>query len=161
VNCIWITTDSFRQDHVHCYRPEGTVDDTGPSLGVRTPSLDQLAAEGVRGNRLCSEALPTIPCRRGILAGQRVFRWSAEPFYKGVYVHLPGWRPIPQADVTVTGHGPMVAAWRENWLYLRNTKLGTAALYDLAEDTHRKRNVADGHPEVVRQLARAMHKTEA
>ncbi|NQT53392.1 L-rhamnose mutarotase [bacterium] len=22
MNCIWITTDSFRQDHVHAYRPE-------------------------------------------------------------------------------------------------------------------------------------------
>ena len=28
MNCIWITTDSFRQDHVHAYRPEGTLDDS-------------------------------------------------------------------------------------------------------------------------------------
>ena len=147
------------------------MDDTGPSRGVRTPSLDQLAAEGVRCNRLRSEVLPTIPCRRGSFTGRRVFPWSEEPFHKGVYVHLPGWRPIPEADVTVvagdsprevavTGHGPMVAAWRENWLYLKNTKLGTAALYGLAEDIHGKRNVADCHPQVVRQRARAMHETE-
>ena len=24
MNAIWITVDSFRQDHIHCYRPEGS-----------------------------------------------------------------------------------------------------------------------------------------
>jgi arylsulfatase A-like enzyme len=104
VNCIWITTDSFRQDHIHCYRPSGTLDDTGPSLRVRTPNLDQLATEGVRCNRLRSEALPTVPCRRGTFTGRRVFPWVEEPVHKGMYIHLPGWRPIPQEDVTVAEH---------------------------------------------------------
>jgi hypothetical protein len=51
--------------------------------------------------------------------------------------------------------------WWENWLYLQNRVSGTTALHDLAEDIHRKRNVADCHPEVVRQGVRAMHETEA
>ena len=104
MNCIWITTDSFRQDHVNCYRPEGTRDDSGPAIRVRTPSLDRLAADGVRCNRLRSEALPTVPCRRGIFTGRRVFPWADEPFHKGIYIHLPGWRPIPEEDVTVAEH---------------------------------------------------------
>ncbi|NCO32602.1 MAG: sulfatase [Armatimonadetes bacterium] len=104
MNCIWITTDSFRQDHVHCYRPEGTRDDSGPRLHVQTPNLDNLATESVLFERLRSEALPTVPCRRGYWTGRRVFPWSDEPFYKGMYIHAPGWRPLPQEDVTVAEH---------------------------------------------------------
>ena len=104
MNCIWITTDSFRQDHIHCYRPEGTVDATGESIQVQTPNLDRLAAEGVQFDRMLAEALPTIPCRRGIFTGRRVFPWPDEPRYKGIYVGLPGWRPLPQEDVTVAEH---------------------------------------------------------
>jgi len=104
VNCIWITTDSLRQDHVHCYRPEGTLDDTGPSLQVSTPSLDRLAREGVLFERMRSEALPTIPCRRGIFTGRRVFPWKNEPFPKGLIVRYPGWRPLRQQDVTLAEH---------------------------------------------------------
>ncbi|HIE53375.1 MAG TPA: hypothetical protein EYP85_16605 [Armatimonadetes bacterium] len=104
MNCIWITTDSFRQDHVHCYRPEGTIDDTGESIQVQTPNLDRLAREGVMFDRLRAEALPTIPCRRGIFTGRRVFPWPDEPFYKGDTVHLPGWRPLPQGEVTLAEH---------------------------------------------------------
>jgi arylsulfatase A-like enzyme len=104
MNCLWITVDSFRQDHVNCYRPEGTLDPTGPSLKVHTPNLDKLASEGVRFNRLRSEALPTVPCRRGSYTGRRVFPWVEEPTCKGEYIAAPGWRPIPQDDVTVAEH---------------------------------------------------------
>jgi len=104
VNCIWITTDSFRQDHVHCYRPEGTLDDSGTSLQVSTPSLDRLAREGVLFDRMRAEALPTIPCRRGIFTGRRVFPWKDEPFPKGLTVRYPGWRPLRQEDVTLAEH---------------------------------------------------------
>ena len=104
MNCIWITTDSFRQDHIHCYRPEGTLDDTGESIQVQTPSMDRLAAEGTMFTRLRSEALPTVPCRRGTFTGRRVFPFQEEPPMKGMYIHAPGWRPIPQQDVTVAEH---------------------------------------------------------
>ena len=104
VNCVWITTDSFRQDHVHCCRPEGTLDDTGASIRVQTPNLDRLAGESVMFRRMRAEALPTIPCRRGFFTGRRVFPWPQEPFYKGVYLRFPGWRPLPQEDVTVAEH---------------------------------------------------------
>lgn len=104
MNCIWITVDSFRQDHVHCYAPRGTLDPTGPSLQVHTPAMDRLAEEGVKFTRLRSEALPTVPCRRGNYTGRRVFPWADEPVHKGMYIHLPGWRPIPQEDVTVAEH---------------------------------------------------------
>ena len=104
MNCIWITTDSFRQDHVHCYRPEGAADATAPGLQVQTPNIDALARDGVMFRRLRAEALPTVPCRRGFFTGRRVFPWRAEPPRKGMYITLPGWRPIPEEDVTVAEH---------------------------------------------------------
>ena len=104
MNCIWITVDSFRQDHVHCFHPEGTSDPTGASLQVKTPNLDILAAEGVACERLRMEGLPTVIARRGIFTGRRVFPFVEEPRVKGLYVNYPGWRPIPQEDVTVAEH---------------------------------------------------------
>ena len=104
MNCIWITTDSFRQDHVRCYRPAGALDEWGPGLQVQTPHLDALAAESAMFDRMRAEALPTIPCRRGIFTGRRVFPWASEPFPKGLSVRLPGWRPLPQGETTVAEH---------------------------------------------------------
>ena len=104
MNAIWITVDSFRQDHIHCYRPEGTRDPTGESIQVQTPAIDRLAREGVMCTRLRSEALPTIPCRRGTFTGRRCFPFVEEPTHKGMYITLAGWRPIPQEDVTVAEH---------------------------------------------------------
>ena len=104
MNCIWITVDSFRQDHVHCFHPEGTSDPTGESIQVQTPSFDRLASEGVRCTRLRMEGLPTVVARRGVFTGHRVFPFDETPMPKGMYVNYPGWRPMPQSDVTVAEH---------------------------------------------------------
>jgi len=104
MNCVWMTVDSFRQDHVHCYSPGGTTDPTADGFVVDTPSIDRLAAEGVRFDRLRSEALPTVCARRSMFTGRRVFPWADEPTHKGMYIHLPGWRPLPEEDVTVAEH---------------------------------------------------------
>ena len=71
---------------------------------VQTPNLDKLATESVMFDRMRSESLPTVPCRRGIFTGRRVFPWNDEPTHKGMYIHAPGWRPLPQEDVTVAEH---------------------------------------------------------
>ena len=104
MNCIWITIDSLRQDHVHCYYPEGTSDPDGPGMQVETPNVDRLALEGVLLERMRAETLPTICARRSMFTGSRIFPWPDEPFYKGIYVHTPGWRPLRQEDVTLAEH---------------------------------------------------------
>ncbi|MEW6357169.1 MAG: sulfatase [Planctomycetota bacterium] len=101
MNCIWITIDSLRQDHVHCYRPEGTVDDTAPGFHVHTPSIDKLAQESVLFDRARSESLPTIPCRRAFFTGRRIYPFQEPPAPKGDTVRFPGWRPLLEEDVTV------------------------------------------------------------
>jgi len=80
------------------------VDDTGQGLQMQTPNLDRLAAESVMFDRMRSEALPTIPCRRGIFTGRCIFPWHPEPSYKGIVPVFPGWNPVTQDDVTVAEH---------------------------------------------------------
>jgi arylsulfatase A-like enzyme len=80
------------------------VDDSGPSIQVLTPNIDRLASQSVMFRRMRAEALPTVPCRRGFFTGRRVFPWPDEPRCKGVYPDFPGWRPLPQEDVTVAEH---------------------------------------------------------
>ena len=49
---------------------------------VRTPSIDALAAEGIRFTRFFPEAMPTVPARRTIMTGRRVFPfrgWERAP----------------------------------------------------------------------------------
>ena len=104
MNCIWITTDSFRQDHIHCYRPEGTLDDTGESIHVHTPAMDKLATESALFDRMRAESLPTIPCRRAFFTGRRIFPWRDEPSHKGIYNSHHGWHPLTQDDVTLAEH---------------------------------------------------------
>ena len=104
MNCVWITTDSFRRDHVRACRPEGPLDPHAEPVPVRTPSLDALAADSVVFDWMLAEALPTVPQRRGIFTGRRVFPFRDEPAVKGVTPDFPGWRPIPQTDVTVAEH---------------------------------------------------------
>jgi len=101
MNCIWITTDSFRQDHVSAYRPDGPRDPDGVPLHVETPAMDRLAREGVLFERMLAEALPTVPCRRAVFTGRRIFPWRHEPRPRGLYITLPGWRPLREDDVTV------------------------------------------------------------
>jgi hypothetical protein len=50
----------------------------------------------------------------------------------------------------------MVAVWKDDWLYLANTAAKTAALYDLAQDIHRKTDVAGRYPDVRDDLAKKL-----
>ena len=72
MNVIWIVADTFRQDHVGAYgkRP------------IRTPSLDNLAAKGVRFNRHYAAGFPTMPTRADHATG----RWT---------MSFMGWEPLP------------------------------------------------------------------
>jgi arylsulfatase A-like enzyme len=72
-NVVVVVIDSLRSDHVGAF---------GGSRAA-TPNLDALARESVRFPNACHEALPTIPVRRSLMTGRRVY-----PFR--------GWRPSPR-----------------------------------------------------------------
>lgn len=80
-NVLLVILDSVRSDFVAAYG----------SPRVRTPSIDALAAQGVRFTRFFPEAMPTVPARRTIMTGRRTF-----PFR--------GWKRAPDL-----GRGPGAA----------------------------------------------------
>src|SRR5918998_147784 len=49
---------------------------------VETPAMDALAAQGVRFTRFFPEAMPTVPARRTLMTGRRIFPfrgWERAP----------------------------------------------------------------------------------
>jgi arylsulfatase A-like enzyme len=89
-NVVLIVVDSLRPDFVGAYG----------SPRSQTPNLDSLIAKGLRFNRAFPEALVTVPARRSIFTGQRIFPYrDFEPIYDlGV---SPGWTAIDDLDRTL------------------------------------------------------------
>ena len=91
MNVLLIMLDSLRKDHVGCY---------GNSW-IKTPNMDSLAKEGVTFTKAFPEALPTLPVRRAMHTGMRVFPCRRYQRKKGDVVMIPGWEPIPEHQVTM------------------------------------------------------------
>ncbi len=90
-NILVVVSDTLRPDFLGPYG----------NRTVRTPTLDRLAKESALFERFHAEALPTIPTRRTLHSGRRVF-----PFrhYKPIpwdNVVLPGWQPMSPDEDTV------------------------------------------------------------
>jgi len=84
LNCILVVFDTLRQDHVGAYGNQW----------IRTPHLDAFARESVVFTAAHPESLPTLPFRRGLYTGARVFPFSDHRQYKGDFVGAPGWGPM-------------------------------------------------------------------
>ena len=78
MNIIWITADTFRQDHMGAYGHKT----------IRTPTLDALAAKATRFNRHYAGGFPTMPTRADHATG----RWT---------MSFMGWEPLPEDEVTL------------------------------------------------------------
>jgi len=101
MNVIWITSDSFRQDHIGAYGNQQ----------IKTPALDRLAAKSVRFERHYAAGFPTMPTRADHFTG----RWT---------MSFMGWSPLP-ADVTtiaeiLAAKGLHTAAVVDTPFYLRD-----------------------------------------
>ncbi|MGA1795015.1 MAG: tetratricopeptide repeat protein [bacterium] len=59
VNCILISIDTLRADHLHCYGYEG----------IKTPHIDALASEGIRFSRAYSAVPVTLPSHSTMMTG--------------------------------------------------------------------------------------------
>ncbi|MGH2762532.1 MAG: sulfatase family protein, partial [Thermoleophilaceae bacterium] len=82
-NIVLIVIDSLRPDHLGCYG----------NGRVRTPNLDALARESLRFTRVFPEAMPTVPARRSILTGRRVYPFRGWEPWRGL-AKRAGWSPI-------------------------------------------------------------------
>jgi arylsulfatase A-like enzyme len=95
MNIILVIFDSLRKDAVGVYG--------APPWGkVHTPHLDGFAAEAIVFDRIYGESLPTLPARRAIYTGRRVYPFHDADFrLKGDFVGAPGWGPIPEEQPTL------------------------------------------------------------
>jgi arylsulfatase A-like enzyme len=89
-NVLVVVIDTLRADHVGAYDGRAA-----------TPTIDALAARGLRFTRFYPEAMPTVPARRSILTGRRVFPFHDWQRHSGL-VGSPGWEPIADLDGTFT-----------------------------------------------------------
>ena len=95
MNIILVVFDSLRKDSMGCYGPP-------PWWEVKTPHFDALAKESLVMDRMYPEALPTLPTRRALYTGKRVYPFVNGNFHlKGDFVGAPGWGPIPEDQDTV------------------------------------------------------------
>ena len=95
MNIILVIFDSLRKDCVGVYGspPWGAVD---------TPRFDAFASESLVMTRAYPESLPTLPARRAIYTGRRVYPFHNADFrLKGDFVGAPGWGPIPEDQPTL------------------------------------------------------------
>jgi len=95
MNIILVVFDSLRKDSVATYG--------SPPWGpIKTPHFDRFAEESLVFTRAYPESLPTLPARRAIYTGQRVYPFhNADFHFKGDFVGAPGWGPIPEEQPTL------------------------------------------------------------
>lgn len=95
MNIVLVIFDSLRKDCVGVYG--------SPPWGkVRTPHFDALAKDSLVMTRAFPESLPTLPARRAIYTGRRVYPFHNADFrLKGDFVGSPGWGPIPEDQDTL------------------------------------------------------------
>ncbi len=95
MNVVLVIFDSLRKDCVGTYG-------TAPWGPVQTPHLDALAEEALVFDRVYPESLPTLPTRRAVYTGRRVYPFVNGDFrLKGDFVGAPGWGPIPEDQDTL------------------------------------------------------------
>ncbi len=95
MNIILLIFDTLRKDCVGAYG--------SPPWGpVHTPNLDAFAREALVFDRVYPEVLPTLPARRALYTGQRVYPFTDGDFrLKGDPVYAPGWGPMGEDQATL------------------------------------------------------------
>jgi len=96
MNIVLIVFDSLRKDCIGAYGQ--------PPWGkVHTPNLDAFAKESLMMTRGYPESLPTLPARRALYTGRRVYPFHNGKFrLKGDFVGAAGWGPIPEDQDTIS-----------------------------------------------------------
>ena len=109
---VVIIVDTLRADHVY-------------GKQARTPNIDALARDGLSFT-LHPEAMPTVPARRSILTGRRVFPSRGWHPYSGLLAE-PGWAPIANLETTFTSALRRAGYWTA--YATDNTSLGFSGPY--------------------------------
>ena len=95
MNIVLVVFDSLRKDSVGVYG-------AAPWGELHTPHFQAFAEESLVMTRTYPESLPTLPTRRAIYTGRRVYPFHNADFrLKGDFVGAPGWGPIPEEQATL------------------------------------------------------------
>ena len=114
-NVVVLIVDTLRADHVGAYGGR-----------ARTPAIDALARDALRFARFYPEAMATVPARRSILTGRRVFPFRHWHHWRGLKF-TAGWAPIADPASTFTS-ALRRAGWWTSYV-TDNPFLGFASLY--------------------------------
>jgi arylsulfatase A-like enzyme len=90
LNLIVLVSDSFRADNLAAYG----------SNWVDTPNLNDFAKDSIVFDSFYPEGLPTIPIRRQLYTGRRIF--PTHLYFQQDSVKLPGWHELFVEDVTLS-----------------------------------------------------------
>jgi len=93
MNLVLICSDTFRQDYLGAYGNDW----------IKTPHLDVLARESAIFLDAYGEGLPTLPARRVMLTGRRIFPFAYHRQHSDL-VQVEGWHPLYHEDVTLSEH---------------------------------------------------------
>jgi arylsulfatase A-like enzyme len=88
-NVLVIVLDTLRYDHVGA----------NGNGWIRTPNIDALARESLRFTRAFPEAMPTVPARRSLLTGRRVYPWTHWKPTRNL-PGSPGWTGLGAGETT-------------------------------------------------------------
>src|SRR6202790_2191144 len=91
LNIIHIGVDTWSAHYLGCY---GNTE-------IRTPNVDTLASKSVVFEEAYPEVLPTLPARRAIYTGRRIFP-SDLILQRDDQVKIRGWHPLFTEDVTIS-----------------------------------------------------------
>jgi arylsulfatase A-like enzyme len=90
LNLIVLVSDTFRADNLAAYG----------SQWVETPNLNEFAKDSVIFESFYPEGMPTIPIRRQLYTGRRIF--PTHLYFQHDSVKLPGWHELFLEDVTLS-----------------------------------------------------------
>jgi arylsulfatase A-like enzyme len=90
LNLIVLVSDTFRADNLAAYG----------SQWVDAPNLNQFVKESIVFDSFYPEGLPTIPIRRQLYTGRRIF--PTHLYFQQDSVKLPGWHELFLEDVTLS-----------------------------------------------------------
>jgi arylsulfatase A-like enzyme len=91
MNILVIVADTLRTAFLGCYGNDW----------IHTPRIDSLAAESLLCTRAHPEVLPTIPTRRTLHGGRRVYPFRDYKPVRWDNVYLPGWQPLDREEPAV------------------------------------------------------------
>ena len=91
MNVVVVVSDTLRTAFLGCYGNQW----------INTPNIDAFAADGVLFENAHPEALPTIPVRRSMHSGRRVFPFATYEPLPWDNVYIPGWQPMDRDETTI------------------------------------------------------------